>query len=39
MEKAGYLQRTGYKAFDSDGNVHDVDRTAYPFRPVCDPAF
>lgn len=24
MEKAGYLQRTGYRAFDSDGNFHDV---------------
>ena len=24
MEKAGYLQRTGYRAFDSDGNCHDV---------------
>jgi hypothetical protein len=24
MEKAGYLQRTGYKAFDSEGNAHDV---------------
>jgi hypothetical protein len=24
MEKAGYLQRTGYRAFDSDGNYHDV---------------
>jgi hypothetical protein len=24
MEKAGYLQRTGYKAFDSEGNTHDV---------------
>ena len=24
MEKAGYLQRTGYKAFDGEGNVHEV---------------
>jgi hypothetical protein len=24
MEKAGYLTRTGYGAFDSDGNVHAV---------------
>jgi len=24
MEKAGYLQRTGYRAFDSEGNFHDV---------------
>ena len=24
MEKAGYLQRTGYSAFDSEGNVHAV---------------
>jgi hypothetical protein len=24
MEKAGYLQRTGYRAFDSEGNVHDI---------------
>lgn len=24
MEKAGYLQRTGYKAFDSEGNMHDI---------------
>jgi hypothetical protein len=24
MEKAGYLQRTGYKAFDGEGNMHDV---------------
>jgi hypothetical protein len=24
MEKAGYLQRTGYRAFDSDSNCHDV---------------
>jgi hypothetical protein len=24
MEKAGYLQRTGYRAFDSDWKFHDV---------------
>jgi hypothetical protein len=24
MEKAGYLQRTGYRALDRDGNFHDV---------------
>lgn len=24
MEKAGYLQRTGYKAFDGEGNAYDV---------------
>ena len=24
MEKAGYLQRTGYSALDSEGNVHAV---------------
>ncbi len=24
MEKAGYLQRTGNRAFDSDGNIHEV---------------
>jgi hypothetical protein len=24
MEKAGYLQRTGYSAFDSEGNAHAV---------------
>jgi hypothetical protein len=24
MEKAGYLQRTGYSAFDGEGNVHAV---------------
>jgi len=24
MEKAGYLQRTGYSAFDREGNVHAV---------------
>ncbi|MDO9325345.1 MAG: hypothetical protein Q7T80_10360 [Methanoregula sp.] len=24
MEKAGYLQRTGYSAFDNEGNVHAV---------------
>ena len=24
MEKAGYLQRTGYSAFDSEGQVHAV---------------
>ncbi|WP_321506473.1 hypothetical protein [uncultured Methanoregula sp.] len=24
MEKAGYLQRTGYSAIDSDGNMHEV---------------
>jgi hypothetical protein len=24
MEKAGYLQRTGYKAFDREGRLHEV---------------
>jgi len=24
MEKAGYLQWTGYKAFDSEGTMHDI---------------
>ena len=24
MEKAGYLQKTGYKAFDNQGRLHDV---------------
>jgi len=24
MEKAGYLQRTGYQAFDGDGRLHEV---------------
>jgi len=24
MEKAGYLQRTGYKAFDSEGAKHEI---------------
>ena len=24
MEKSGYLQRTGYSAFDNEGNVHAV---------------
>jgi len=24
MEKAGYLQRTGYSALDSEGNMHEV---------------
>ncbi len=24
MEKAGYLQRTGYKAFDGEGRLHEV---------------
>jgi hypothetical protein len=24
MQKAGYLQRTGNRAFDSDGNLHEV---------------
>ncbi len=24
MEKAGYLQKTGYKAFDNEGRLHDV---------------
>jgi len=24
MEKAGYLQRAGYKAFDGEGNMHDI---------------
>lgn len=24
MEKAGYMQRTGYKASDSEGNMHEI---------------
>jgi hypothetical protein len=24
MEKAGYLQRTGYRAFDSEGRLHEI---------------
>lgn len=24
MEKAGYLQRTGTRAFDSEGNLHEI---------------
>jgi len=24
MQKAGYLQRTGYRAFDSEGNLHEI---------------
>ncbi len=36
MEKAGYLQRTGYRAFDSDGNMHEIIELHILSITVCD---